>query len=87
MKIFLDNKYENASQLWNSPGQTPIIVFVPRPRLHAPLLGAINEGAGKLTGDKELETEGQIDKAKGSAHSAVGDVKDEARDATDAVKK
>jgi uncharacterized protein YjbJ (UPF0337 family) len=49
--------------------------------------GAIKEGAGKLTGDKTLETEGKIDKAKGSAHNAVGDVKDAARDAADALKK
>ena len=41
--------------------------------------GAIKEGAGKLTGDKDLETEGKIDKAKGSVHNAAGDVKDAAR--------
>jgi uncharacterized protein YjbJ (UPF0337 family) len=49
--------------------------------------GAIKEGAGKLTGDKDLEAEGKIDKAKGSAHNAAGDVKDAARDAADALKK
>jgi len=49
--------------------------------------GAIKEGAGKLTGDKEMETEGKIDKAKGFAHNAAGDVKDAARDAADAIKK
>jgi uncharacterized protein YjbJ (UPF0337 family) len=49
--------------------------------------GAVKEGAGKLTGDKELETEGKIDKAKGCAHSAAVDVKDAARDTTDAIKK
>jgi uncharacterized protein YjbJ (UPF0337 family) len=49
--------------------------------------GAIKEGAGKLTGDKDMETEGKIDKAKGSAHNAAGDVKDAARDAADALKK
>ncbi|MHC2703313.1 uncharacterized protein YjbJ (UPF0337 family) [Bradyrhizobium liaoningense] len=27
--------------------------------------GAIKEGAGKLTGDKGMEAEGKIDKAKG----------------------
>ena len=48
--------------------------------------GAIKEGAGKLTGDKELETEGKLDKAKGSAHNVAGDVKDAARDAADAIK-
>ena len=49
--------------------------------------GTIKEGAGKLTGDKELETEGKIDKAKGAAHNAVGDVKDAARNVADAVTK
>ena len=34
--------------------------------------GAIKEGAGKLSGDKDMETEGKIDKAKGSAHNAAG---------------
>jgi uncharacterized protein YjbJ (UPF0337 family) len=48
--------------------------------------GAIKEGAGKLSGDKDMETEGKIDKAKGSAHDAAGDVKDAARDAADALK-
>ena len=49
--------------------------------------GGIKEGAGKLTGDNSLETEGKIDKAKGSAHNAAGEVKDAARDAADAVRK
>jgi uncharacterized protein YjbJ (UPF0337 family) len=49
--------------------------------------GAVKEGAGKLTGDKRMENEGKIDKAKGSAHKAAGDVKDAARDAADAIKK
>jgi uncharacterized protein YjbJ (UPF0337 family) len=38
--------------------------------------GAIKEVAGKVTGDKELETEGKVDKVKGDLHDAVGDVKD-----------
>ena len=33
--------------------------------------GAIKEGAGKVTGDKDLETEGKIDKAKGAVHNAA----------------
>ena len=49
--------------------------------------GAIKQGAGKLTGDKEMEAEGKMDKAKGSAHNVVGDVKDAARDAADSIKK
>ncbi|WP_036032711.1 CsbD family protein [Bradyrhizobium yuanmingense] len=49
--------------------------------------GAIKEGVGKLIGDKDVEAEGKIDKATGSAHNAAGDVKDAARDAADALKK
>ena len=49
--------------------------------------GAIKEGAGKISGDKRLEDEGKLDKAKGAAHNVAGDVKDAARDAADALKK
>jgi len=45
--------------------------------------GAIKDTAGKVTGDKELQSEGKMDKAKGSAHDAAGDVKDTVRKATD----
>jgi uncharacterized protein YjbJ (UPF0337 family) len=41
--------------------------------------GAIKDAAGKVTGDKELQTEGKLDKAKGSVHDAVGDMKDDLR--------
>lgn len=44
--------------------------------------GVIKDAAGKLTGDKDLQTEGKIDKAKGAAHNATGNVKDAARDLT-----
>jgi uncharacterized protein YjbJ (UPF0337 family) len=43
--------------------------------------GAIKETAGKVTGDKDLEAEGKLDKAKGAAHNVAGDVKDAVRDA------
>ena len=49
--------------------------------------GAIKQGAGKLIGDKEMEVEGTVDKAKGSAHNVAGDVKDAARKAADSMKK
>jgi uncharacterized protein YjbJ (UPF0337 family) len=42
--------------------------------------GAIKDTAGKMMGDKELQSEGKIDKAKGDLHNAKGDVKDAARD-------
>jgi uncharacterized protein YjbJ (UPF0337 family) len=35
-----------------------------------------------MTGDKKLQAEGKIDKAKGEAHKVAGDVKDAARHAT-----
>jgi len=44
--------------------------------------GAIKDTAGKMTGDKELQSEGKMDKAKGSAHNAAGDVKEAVKDAT-----
>lgn len=45
--------------------------------------GAIKEGAGKLTGDAKLESEGKADKAAGKVENAVGGAKDTARDAFD----
>jgi uncharacterized protein YjbJ (UPF0337 family) len=44
--------------------------------------GSIKETAGKVTNDKELQTEGKVDKAKGDLHNAAGNVKDAARDLT-----
>jgi uncharacterized protein YjbJ (UPF0337 family) len=41
--------------------------------------GAIKDAAGKVTGDKELQTEGKLDKVKGSAHNIAGDLKDAVR--------
>jgi uncharacterized protein YjbJ (UPF0337 family) len=41
--------------------------------------GAIEDAAGKVTGDKELQTEGELDKAKGDAHNLAGDLKDAVR--------
>jgi uncharacterized protein YjbJ (UPF0337 family) len=45
--------------------------------------GTIKEAAGKVTGDKGLESEAKVDKAKGSVHNAAGDVKDAARKLTE----
>jgi uncharacterized protein YjbJ (UPF0337 family) len=42
----------------------------------------VKDTAGKLTGDKELQSEGKLDKAKGAAHDAAGNVKDAVRDLT-----
>jgi uncharacterized protein YjbJ (UPF0337 family) len=38
--------------------------------------GTIKDTAGKVTGDKKLQSEGKLDKAKGSAHNVAGDIKD-----------
>jgi uncharacterized protein YjbJ (UPF0337 family) len=38
--------------------------------------GRIKEAAGDLTGDKDLETEGKLDKAGGKAKDAVDSAKD-----------
>lgn len=43
--------------------------------------GGLKEGAGKLTGDAKLETEGKADKVEGKIQNAVGGMKDAVRDA------
>ena len=48
--------------------------------------GKVKEGAGKLTGDEELEKEGQAQDAWGKAKDKADDAKDEADDAWDATK-
>jgi uncharacterized protein YjbJ (UPF0337 family) len=49
--------------------------------------GAVKQGAGKVSGDKEMEYEGKADKAKGDMHKAAGNVKDAGRKAADTFKK
>jgi uncharacterized protein YjbJ (UPF0337 family) len=41
--------------------------------------GVVKEAAGKVFGDKKLETEGKIDKAAGKMQNAVGGFKDAVR--------
>ena len=41
--------------------------------------GAVKEAAGKLLGDKKLETEGKADKAVGKMQNAIGGFKDTLR--------
>ena len=38
--------------------------------------GKIKEGAGKLSGDEKLRTEGKGDQIKGKAQNAFGGIKD-----------
>ena len=41
--------------------------------------GAVKEAAGKVLGDKKLETEGKTDKAAGKVQNAIGGLKDAVR--------
>jgi uncharacterized protein YjbJ (UPF0337 family) len=41
--------------------------------------GAVKEAAGKVLGDKKLETDGKADKAAGTVQNAVGGLKDAVR--------
>jgi uncharacterized protein YjbJ (UPF0337 family) len=41
--------------------------------------GTIREAAGKAMGDKRLQAERKVDKAKGEARQALGDAKDALR--------
>jgi len=43
--------------------------------------GSIKEAAGKITGDRETETKGKIEKNVGTAQNAFGKVKDAIRNA------
>ncbi len=49
--------------------------------------GRAKEAAGDLTGDEDLQREGQGDQAAGKAKNAMDDVKDKANDAIDKLKK
>ena len=42
--------------------------------------GAIKEKIGQVTGDREMEAEGKVDKAEGRVRGAVGHAKDAARE-------
>lgn len=49
-------------------------------------VGRVKQAAGSLTGDDELEREGERDEAAGDAKDAVGKVKDKIDDAIDKLK-
>ncbi len=48
--------------------------------------GRVKRQVGEWTGDKELQSEGTVDQAKGKAQDAIGKVKDAGRDAIDRLK-
>jgi uncharacterized protein YjbJ (UPF0337 family) len=50
------------------------------------VVGKSKEVAGHVTGDKNLETEGKVDQAKGAIHKKVGDTKDAVKQAVDDVR-
>ncbi|MGT2923791.1 CsbD family protein [Streptococcus caviae] len=49
--------------------------------------GSIKEGFGKLSGDKETETEGKVDKITGKAKEVFEDTKDTVEGAVKSLKK
>jgi uncharacterized protein YjbJ (UPF0337 family) len=50
------------------------------------LVGKTKEVAGHATGNAKLETEGKVQKVKGSIHNAVADAKNAAKDLVDHAK-
>jgi len=49
--------------------------------------GAVKEGVGKMTGDRQTEAEGKTDQVKGDVKNAAQDVKDTAKGARDSLRK
>lgn len=43
--------------------------------------GNLKEGIGKVTGDRKLQADGQLDKAEGAIQRKVGELKEGARKA------
>ena len=50
------------------------------------LSGSVKEGFGKLTGDKEIEVEGIVEKGLGKAKELVEDAKDSIEGAVQGIK-
>lgn len=48
--------------------------------------GKVKEGAGKLTGDEELQEKGHAQESKGKVEDKAKDAKDKAGDAWDSTK-
>jgi len=51
------------------------------------LKGKAKEGFGGLTGDKQMQGEGQADQVQGKGREAMGDAKNAADNAKDSIKK
>ncbi len=50
------------------------------------LSGSVKEGLGKLTGDKEIQAEGVVEKLSGKVKETVEDVKGTVKGAIDGLK-
>jgi uncharacterized protein YjbJ (UPF0337 family) len=48
--------------------------------------GSVKQGIGSVTGDEQMQAEGQAQEAKGKGQGFVGDVKEKARAAKETVK-
>lgn len=51
------------------------------------LVGQGKEGVGGLTGDRDLQSEGQMDQAEGGVQEKWGEAKDKVRDAIEDIKR
>ncbi|GJM39550.1 MAG: hypothetical protein DHS20C19_29170 [Acidimicrobiales bacterium] len=51
------------------------------------ITGRVKQAAGDLTGDEELEAEGELDEFAGKVKDAVDDVGDKVRDGIDKIRK
>jgi uncharacterized protein YjbJ (UPF0337 family) len=49
-------------------------------------MGSVQEKAGEMTGDRDMEARGSEQKSEGKLEGAWGKAKDSARDAADAMK-
>ena len=49
--------------------------------------GRVKQAAGDLTGNDDLEREGELDETAGKAKELIGDAKESLEDAVDSVKK
>ena len=45
--------------------------------------GSVKENAGKALGDRELQSEGKVDKAVGKTQATYGDAKEKVKNAID----
>lgn len=50
------------------------------------LVGTVKEVAGKVTGDKELETEGKVEELTGKAGALIADAKDAVKGVLNGIK-